>query len=103
MPKLRRGQRSHAKEHSMWRHFSGIATARTIIITSGVASASPGLVSPLQDQLDAADTSTSTAGGKAIWYSGNEAQTVTSAEGDIFVTAGYHVDGRYVDGYNDLY
>ena len=98
-----RGRKIHTKEHSMWRHFSGIATARTIIITNGVASASPGLVSPLQDQLNAADNSTSTSGGKAIWYSTNEDQTVTSVEGTIFTTAGYVVDGRYIDAYPNFY
>ncbi len=98
-----RGKKIHTEEYSMWRHFSGIATARTIIITGGVASAAPGLVSPFQNELDAADTSTSTAGGKAIWYSTNELQTVTSAEGTIFITAGYVVDGSYVDGYSDFY
>ena len=92
----------------MWRHFSGIATARTIIIANGVASASPGLVSPTQTLLDLADDSTSTAGGKAIWYSTDEAQTITTAEGVIFANAGYIVDGRegvadYVDGYSDIY
>ncbi len=98
-----RGKKIHTKEYSMWRHFSGIATARTIIITGGVASAAPGLVSPLQTQLDVADDSTSTPGGKAIWYSTNETQTVTSAEGAIFTTAGYVVDGKYVDVYGDFY
>ena len=98
-----RGRKIHTKEFSMWRHFSGVATARTIIITGGVASASPGLVSPLADQIAAADDSVSTPGGKAVWYSTNEIQTVTSAEGTIFTTAGYVVDGRYVDGYSDFY
>ena len=103
MSKPRRGQKTHAKEHSMWRHFSGIATARTIIITNGVASASPGLVSPLADQIAAADSSTTTAGGKAVWYSTNELQTVTPAEGGIFTTAGYTVTGQYSDTYDDTY
>ena len=103
MSKPRRGQKTHPREYSMWRHFSGIATARTIIITGGVASAAPGLVSPFQNEIDDADTSTSTVGGKAVWYSTNKLQTVTSAEGTIFITAGYVVDGSYVDGYSDFY
>ena len=103
-----RGKKIHTRQYSMWRHFSGIATARTIIIAGGVASASPGLVAPFQTELDVADNSTSTAGGKAIWYSTNVNQTVTTAEGVIFVNAGYIVDGRegvadYVDGYSDTY
>ena len=102
-PPKRRGKKIHTDKHSMWRHFSGIATARTIIIASGVASASPGLVSPTQTLLDLADNSTSTAGGKAIWYATNQTQTVTTAEGTIFTTAGYVVDNKYVDVYGDYY
>ena len=81
----------HGENWSLWRWYSGIATARTIIITAGVASPSPGRVYPSTDEIDAADDSTSTAGGKAIWYATNETQTVTSAEGTIFTTAGYDV------------
>ena len=82
---------SHGENWSLWRWYSGIATARTIIITGGVASPSPGRVYPSIDEINAADDSTSTAGGRAIWYSTNENQTVTSAEGTIFTTAGYSV------------
>ena len=100
-PKLR-GRRTHTKEYSLWRHYSGIATARTIIIASGVASAFPGLVSPSQNLIDLADNSTSTSSGKAIWYATNEAQTITSAEHAIFLTAGYPVTG-YFAAYGDVY
>ena len=86
----------HGENWSLWRWYSGIATARTIIITGGVATPSPGRVHPSTDEIDAADDSTSTAGGKAIWYStdvgdNDTTQTVTSAEGTIFTTAGYTV------------
>ena len=98
-----RGRKIHTREHSLWRHFSGIATARTIVITGGVASASPGLVNPTIDQINNPDSSTSTAGGKAVWYATNQTQTVTTAEGTIFTTAGYVVDNKYVDVYGDYY
>jgi hypothetical protein len=78
------------EEFSMWRYFSGIATARTIIITSGVATAAPGMVNPTQTELDNADAGTGE-NGKAIWRSSNETQTVNTTEGTILTTAGYTV------------
>lgn len=81
----------HDKKWSLWRWFSGIATARIIIITGGVATASPGAATATVDQIAAADDSTSTADGKAVWYATNETQTVTASEGTIFTTAGYAV------------
>ncbi len=81
----------HSEKYSLWRWFSGIATARTVIITGGVATPSPGAVHPTVTQLDDADDSTTTAGGKAIWYSTGSDQVVSTAEGIILATAGYTV------------
>ncbi len=81
----------HASRWSMWRYFSGFATSRTVIITSGVATPSPGAVNPTVDQIAGADASTSDTyyEGKAVWASSGTPWTVTSAEATILTTAGY--------------
>jgi hypothetical protein len=81
----------HAKKWSLWRWYSGIATALVTIITSGVATAFPGLAVPTVDQINDADDSTSTTNGKAAWYSTGSDQSVTLAEAAILQTAGYTV------------
>ena len=75
---------------SMWRHYgTPIATGYSVLITGGVATPSPGRVSPTAGDIAAADAG-SGEGGKA-WFRGGITYTVTSAEQTILEAAGYTV------------
>lgn len=81
----------HNTEHvSLWRHYgTPIATGYSVLITGGVATASPGRISPTAGDIAAADAG-SGEGGKA-WFRGGITYTVTSAEQTILEAAGYTV------------
>ena len=63
---------------------------RSVLITGGVASVYPGVVSPSQDDINAADAG-SGMGGKAAFI-GGRTYTVTAGEQTILEAAGYTVD-----------
>jgi len=74
----------------LFRHYGQpIAVGYSVLITSGVASASPGVVSPDVNQLAATDAG-SGEDGKA-WFTGGKTYTVTSAEQTILEAAGHTV------------
>ncbi len=80
----------HSERYSLWRYFSdGVPTSHVVIITSGVANASPGFTTPSVDQMNAADSGSGVAG-KAIFH-GGQTYTVTSGEDTILTAAGYTV------------
>ena len=81
---------NHDRRYSLWRYFSdGIPTSYTVIITGGVANASPGYQNASVDQLNAADSGSGVAG-KGV-FEGGRSYTVTSAEDTILSAAGYTV------------
>jgi len=76
---------------SMWRHYGGvIPTGYVVLITSGVANASPGSISPSIDDMAGADSGSGD-GGLAI-FSRGATYTVTAGEQTILETAGYSMD-----------
>ena len=94
----------HPKESSLWRHYSGvIPTPYVVLITDGVATPSPGTVSPsVNDMRGNANVPNATASysgadagsgdaGYAI-FTGGRTYTVTSAEETILLAAGYSMD-----------
>lgn len=82
-------QGGEGAQHSMWRHYQGvIPVGYSVLITSGVATPSPGIVSPLTTAIAAADASTSGEGDVA-WFRGGIQYTITSAEDTIIKAAGY--------------
>jgi len=75
----------------MQRHYQGvIPTGYSVLITDGVATPSPGMVTPTADQVAGADASSSGEGDVA-WFRGGITYTVTTAEGVILTAAGYTV------------
>ena len=89
-PKPHEVNAPHTDRYSLWRYFSdGIPTARVVIITGGVANASPGFETPSVAQMNDADVGSGTAG-KAIFH-GGQTYTVTSGEDTILTAAGYTV------------
>jgi hypothetical protein len=94
----------HGEEFSLWRHYAGvIPTPYVVIITGGVANASPGTVSPsVHDIKGNAEVPNATASytgadagsgdaGLAV-FTGGITYTVTSAEETILLAAGYTMD-----------
>ena len=80
----------HGEQHSMWRHYQGvIPVGYSVLITSGTATTSPGVVSPTADQIAAADAGSGEGG--LAWFRGGITYTVTSAEGTALTAAGYTV------------
>jgi hypothetical protein len=80
----------HAPVFSLWRYFAdGIATQRVVIITSGVANASPGYATATVDQFNNADAG-SGENGLAV-FRGGVTYTVTAGEDTILTAAGYTV------------
>jgi hypothetical protein len=78
----------HAPTHSMWRYFTdGIPREYVVIITSGVANASPGYATPSVAQFNNADSG-SGENGKAI-FRGTNTYTITAGEDTILQAAGY--------------
>ena len=74
----------------MWRHFRQLAVGFNVLITAGVANASPGATSVDTQQIEDADSSAGGEGGKA-WFRGGLTYTVTAAEDTILTAAGYTV------------
>ncbi len=90
MPKPPEVNAPHTDRYSLWRYFSdGVPTSHVVIITSGVANASPGHKTPSVDQMNAADVGSGEVG-KAIFH-GGQTYTVTSGEDTILTAAGYTV------------
>ena len=94
----------HGKDYSMWRHYAGvIPTPYVVIITDGVANASPGTVSPsvhtIKGNAEVPNATASYAGADAgsgdaglAVFTGGRTYTVTSAEETILLAAGYTMD-----------
>jgi len=78
-------------DERLLRFYDGIPTPYVVIITSGVATTSPGDVAPTIEALAAADAG-SGRGGKAIFVGGTT-YTVTAGEHTILEAAGYTVSG----------
>ena len=77
----------------MWRHYGGaIQTGYSVLITSGTATPSPGVVSPNANDVNAADTGSGEGG--LAWFRGGIAYTITSAEESALNSAGY---GDYIE------
>ena len=74
--------------YRLWRYYDGIYTGYAVLITSGVATPLPGLATPSQDQIDAADSGSGEAG-IAYFAGGHGAYTITSGEKTILDAAGY--------------
>jgi len=69
--------------------YDGIPTGYSVLITSGAASTHPGVVSPSQDDIDAADSGSGF--GDRAAFIGGRSYTVTSGEQTILEAAGYTV------------
>ena len=79
-------------KNSLWRHYGlPIQTSYSVLITGGVATPSPGRISPTAGDIAAADDG-SGEGGKA-WFRGGITYAVTSAESTILEAAGYTIIG----------
>ena len=76
--------------YRLWKHYDGIYTGYAVLITSGAASTFPGLATPSQDAIDAADAGSGEAG-IAYFAGGHVAYTITSGERTILEAAGYTV------------
>ena len=75
---------------SLWRHYDGIPTGYVVLITSGVATASPGRASVTTDEILAADSGSGDDG--RAHFRGGIGYAVTTAEKTILEAAGYTVD-----------
>ncbi len=84
----------------MWRHYgTPIPVGYSVVITSGVATPSPGTVSILTTTVNDADTGSGDGG--LAWFRGGIEYTVTDAEGVILTTAGYTLIGAaYSSGFS---
>ena len=95
---------NHGERYSLWRHYAGvIPTPYVVLITGGVATPSPGTVSPsVHDIKGNAEVPNATASytgadsgsgdaGLAV-FTGGITYTVTSAEETILLAAGYTMD-----------
>jgi len=79
------GDASHA---SMWRHYgSPIPVGYTVLITSGVATTSPGRIAPTTDDIAGADAGSGDA--DLAYFRGGQEYTITAAEDTILKAAGY--------------
>ena len=73
----------------MWRHFRQLPIGFHVLITAGVATASPGRTDVTTSDIEDADLG-SGEGGQA-WFRGGLTYTVTDAEDTILTTAGYTI------------
>ncbi len=78
------------------RHYDGVDTAYSVLITGGVATPYPGRAVPAAGDINDADDG-SGEGGKA-WFRGGITYTVTDAEQVILCAAGYGEDEDLVCG-----
>ena len=87
------GKEEHtlSRDHvSMWRHYGGmIPVGYSVLITDGVATASPGRVSPSIDNIKDADSGSGD-DGRAVFTRGST-YTITSSERTILLAAGYTI------------
>lgn len=74
----------------MFRRLPGIPTGYAVLITSGVATPTPGLTTVTTDQEAAADAGSGDAG--KAYFTAGRTYTVTAAEKTILEAAGYTVD-----------
>lgn len=82
--------------HELWKFYDGIGTGYAVLITGGAASIHPGLATPSQDQIDAADSGSGEGG--LAYFAGARTYTLTGAESTILVNAGYTVIGAAAFG-----
>jgi len=83
-------QGGEAARFSLWRHYGlPIQTGYVVLITDGVASPSPGRISPSVTDMAGADTGSGD-DGRGV-FSRGATYTVTDAEDTILTTAGYTV------------
>lgn len=75
------------KRFSLWRFYNYRDVGYHVLITSGVATPSPGRVGPQSSEIDAADAG-SGENGKA-WFRGGITYTITAGEDTILQAAGY--------------
>ena len=82
-------RRSHKGDprHELWKFYDGITTGYAVLITSGAASTFPGLATPSQDQIDAADAGSGDGG--LAYFAGGRSYTITAGEKTILDAAGY--------------
>ena len=73
--------------HELWKHYDGIGTGYAVLITSGAASTFPGLATPAQDAINAADAGSGEGG--LAYFAGARTYTITSGEKTILDAAGY--------------
>ena len=73
--------------HELWKFYDGITTGYAVLITSGVASPLPGLATPAQDAINAADAGSGEAG--LAYFAGGRSYIITSGEKTILEAAGY--------------
>lgn len=83
-------EREHRSQGaSLWRYYRQLPVGYHVLITSGAATASPGVASVTTQDIEDADSG-SGEGGKA-WFRGGLTYTVTAAEDTILTAAGYTV------------
>lgn len=75
------------RRYNLWRYTNWRDVGYHVLITGGVATASPGTISPESDAIAAADSG-SGEGGKA-WFRGGITYTITGTEDTILTAAGY--------------
>ncbi|WP_461521044.1 hypothetical protein [Porticoccus sp.] len=75
--------------HNIWRYMNWRDVGYNVLITGGVATASPGSIAPDTDTIAAADSG-SGEGGKA-WFRGGITYNVNGTEDNILTSAGYTV------------
>ena len=77
--------------HELWKHYDGITTGYAVLITGSAASPFPGLATPAQDAINAADAGSGEAG--LAYFAGARSYTITEGEADILFAAGYTIGG----------
>ena len=107
----------HGEEFSLWRHYGNvIETPYVVLITGGVVTPYPGVVSPtVHDMKGNAEVPNATAsytgadvgsgeGGRAVFY-GGRTYDITDAEAFLLLAAGYSAgeDWPVGQGYDDIY
>ena len=81
--------RSPRQRGDLWRFYDGVVTGYSVLITGGVASTYPGVVSPSTDDINAADSGSGMASKGA--FIGGRTYTVTAGEKTILEDADYTV------------
>lgn len=73
--------------HNIWRFMNWRDVGYNVLITGGVATPSPGVISPDADALAAADSGSGEGG--IAWFRGGITYPITGAEDTILQAAGY--------------